>query len=128
LIKKVTYYEELDGGVFPYWFGISFEDGDVDWTKDTFYFDIEAPFERAYSPDLDHQILSVSVDYSDILRTNIYKNKLGINLNRIKQRALEYDTDVRDIQQFLFLFSDIEEILNLESWKVDEYASAKTLL
>jgi hypothetical protein len=127
VIRKAIYYEEIDGGILPYWFGISFENGDVDWTNDTFYFDIEAPFERAYGPDLDLQVLSVSVDYSDILRTNIYKNKLGINLNRIKQRALEYDTDVGDIQQFLFLFSDIEEILSLELWRVDNNASTETL-
>lgn len=128
MIQKLVYYEEIDDSVYPYWFGIKFENGDVDWNKETFYFEIEAPFKRAYGPDLDHQILSVSVDFSDILRSTINENRLGINLVRIKQRAFEYDTDVRDIQQFIFLFGDIEELLTLDLWRVKEDASAKTLL
>ncbi|USK43763.1 hypothetical protein [Cytobacillus oceanisediminis] len=117
MVRQAVYYDVIDEKTYPYWYGIRFDEGEVDWQKETFYFEVSAPFERIRSSDLDNSLLSVSVDSADIVKSLDHPSKLGISLNRIKKRVLEHDADVREIKQFIILVADIEEFLYSSRWE-----------
>ncbi|QVY60975.1 hypothetical protein [Cytobacillus gottheilii] len=118
MIRQAVYYDEIDAMIYPYWYGIRFEDDDVDWSEETFYFDVTAPFERIKTTDLDDSLMSVSIDSAEILKSTLRPNRLGISLSRIKARALEQDANVHYIRQFILLVADVEEclLLNNQRW------------
>ncbi|UOE54948.1 hypothetical protein [Cytobacillus oceanisediminis] len=117
MVRQAVYYDVIDEKTYPYWYGIKFDEGDVDWKKETYYFEVSAPFERIRTADLDNSLISVSVDSADIVKNLEHPTKLGISLKRIRKRVLEYDADVRDINQFIILVADIEEILYSSHWE-----------
>jgi hypothetical protein len=113
MIRQSVYYEEIESKTYPYWFGIAFNEGDVDWEKEAFYFDVNVPFNRIHKEDIDDALMSISVGSAEIIKSQQHTNRLGIILEKIKKRAAEYDVDPRHIRQFIVLVSDIEETLLL---------------
>ncbi|TYS50120.1 hypothetical protein [Bacillus infantis] len=112
MIRQSVFYEEFEANTYPYWYGIAFDESDVDWEKEIFYFDVNAPFERLQKEDLEDSFMSISVGSAEIVKSQHHRNRLGIVLKKLKKRAEDYDADFRKIRQFIILVSDIEEILS----------------
>jgi hypothetical protein len=120
LSRQAVYYEEIDGKQFPYWFVITIDNGEIDWNKDTFYFEIKAPFEKFSRFDFDEYLMGVSIGSTDIVSSNVHKSTLGITLKNIKKRIIEHDASPEHVRQLIFLMSDIEESLSFFN-KVGEF-------
>ncbi|MBY0122198.1 hypothetical protein [Bacillus sp. S/N-304-OC-R1] len=111
--RQAVYYEEIDGQQYPYWFVINVEDGEINWEKETFYFEVKAPFERFSIFDFDEYQMGVSIGSTDIVRSNTQASILGVTLKNIKKRIIENDGDPNNVRQLIILMSDIEESLSL---------------
>ena len=113
MAKQAVYYEEIDGQQYPYWFVISVESGEIDWKKDTYYFEVCAPFEKFSRFDFDEYLMGVSIGPTDIVRSNIQPSILGVTLKNIKERIIDNEANPENVRTFIFLMSDIEESLLL---------------
>ncbi|MEH7392447.1 hypothetical protein [Bacillus sp. JJ1474] len=126
--RQAVYYEEIDGSEYPYWFVITVEEGEINWNKDTFYFEVKAPFQKFSTFDFDEYLVGVSIDSADIVRSNTHSSTLGITLKNIKKRIIEHEANPLQVRQLIFLMSDIEESLSLISKELSFNAEATTLL
>lgn len=100
--RQAVYYEEIDGKQFPYWFVITLESGEVDWHKETYYFEVNAPFEQFSRFDFDKYMMSVSIGSADIVQSNTQPSVLGVSLNNIKKRIIGHEANPENVQQLIF--------------------------
>lgn len=110
MILTKVYYDYFDGEKAPIWFVIDIKKSEVDWEKDILLVPIQAPFESYDSDEFDHSAINISITMSEIT-SHILNNHIGINLDLIRARCLEYDLNPKDISNFILLVADIEEVL-----------------
>jgi hypothetical protein len=111
--KQRVFYDYIDGNLVPYWYVLSFRYNEIPWDQETYFFEINAPFEYFGQHDFDDSILSASVNIEDLITNEILETKLGLNLNKIKQRLYKHGTYPDEVTQFIIQLPDIEEILCL---------------
>lgn len=102
--KQRVFYDYIDGNLVPYWYVLSFRYNEIPWDHETYFFGRD---------DFDDSVLSASVNIEDLRTNEILESKLGLNLNKIKQRLYKHDTYPDEVTQFIIQLPDIEEILCL---------------
>lgn len=111
--KQRVFYHYIDGNLVPYWYVLSFRYNEIPWNEETYFFEIIAPFEYFDRDDFDDSVLSASVNIEDLITNEILESKLGLNLNKIKQRLYKHGIYPDEVTQFIIQLPDIEEILCL---------------
>ncbi|MGZ0050186.1 hypothetical protein [Brevibacillus gelatini] len=111
-MKITVYYDYLEEKLAPIWYVVVFPKGEFDWSKNTLYLPIEAPFQRQNSDDFHSEALSISVTLGDLTLNHEKPGKFGIFLPFLLQRAAAANVDFRDIKQLIIQVSNIEEVLS----------------
>ncbi|WP_158211640.1 hypothetical protein [Alkalihalobacterium alkalinitrilicum] len=112
-MKSTVYYDYHDGEKVPLWYVLNFGSGNLDWDTEYLYVPIVAPFEIHGVEDFDNDTLSASITFGDLTKRIDKPNTIGIYLPHVKRTISDFGGDYHDIDQFIFLVSDIEEILQL---------------
>lgn len=115
MAKITVYYDYFDGEQKPIWHVVKFKDAELDWSKNTIYIPISAPFQLQASEDFDDAVIGISVIISDLVVNASKLNSFGINLNSIRQRLLEQGVDPDEVLQFVTQIGDIEEVMQLKT-------------
>lgn len=111
--RQRVYYDYFEGKQVPFWYVLTFKKQEIPWEKDTFYFEVIAPFEYYGRDEFDDSVISVSINIEDLITNNLQDCNLGLDLNRIKERVLMYGVELYEISQFIIQLPDIEEVLKL---------------
>lgn len=112
--KISVYYDYYEGELLPKWKVINLKDNNIDWSKNFVYIPVEAPFQKKSIEDFHSDEMSVTVEMKD-LTLNAYKpNAYGINLPNIVARLKEHDIDPCEVNNFILLVGDIEELLQVK--------------
>lgn len=115
-MKPTVFFDYHEGQQVPIWLVIDLEER-INWDEDYFYIPIQAPFQLKDRGDFDPDILSVSVTMGDLTRNIDHINTVGIYLPRMKQAIHEFGGDVEEIQQFIILVADVEEVLQFNAFR-----------
>lgn len=106
-----VYYDYFDGVKVPIWLVLDVKASEIDWDEKIFSFPVQAPFELQNSEDFDSYALNVSVVMNEIT-LNKELNHIGVNLELLKKRLTEHETNCYDISSLIIQVVDIEEILS----------------
>jgi hypothetical protein len=112
-VKITVYYDYIEGKLAPVWHVISFRKGDFDWTKETVYVPINAPFQRQQFEDFHPDAFGISVTLSDLTLRSDKPQKFGIYLPPIRRRAVERGYDYWNAEYLIIQVADIEELLQM---------------
>jgi hypothetical protein len=115
MAKATVYYEyDIEGNKAPKWYLLHFGSYSLDWSKNTLYIPIEAPFQMQEAEDFSNQTMSLTVSMGELIRNPDKPHHFGINLSAVKKDAENRGVDVEEVEQFIFLIGDIEEIMQVE--------------
>lgn len=115
MAKLAVYYERHEGTLFPQWIVIKFSVGEIDWSKDTLYIPIDAPFRRYGRDDFDSDTLSMSVELADLLINPDLPGQFGISLRLLRGRLKKLKCNSEDIQQLIIQMIDMEDVLEMDT-------------
>jgi hypothetical protein len=115
MAKATVFYEyDIEGNKLPKWYLLHFGSYSLDWSQNSFYIPIEAPFQIQEAEDFNNQTMSVTVSMGDLIRNPDKHHHFGIDLSSVKKDAEKRGVNIEEIEQFIFLVGDIEEILQVE--------------
>ncbi|NRQ56085.1 hypothetical protein [Brevibacillus sp. HD1.4A] len=112
-MKITVYYDYLEEKLAPIWYVVSFRKGEFDWSKNTLYIPVEAPFQRQGAEDFHSDTLGLSVTLGDLTLNHEKPGKFGIHLPSLRQRAAAANVDHWEVEQFIIQVCDIEELLQM---------------
>ncbi|AIC92749.1 hypothetical protein [Shouchella lehensis] len=109
-----VYYDYYDGKEVPIWFVIPVKSLNLlDYEQDTVTISIHAPFNKQGREAFDPNAMNVTITMNDLLLTSI-PHSFGISLSNVKKRLDEYGVLLEDIDSFILLVADVEEVLQLQ--------------
>lgn len=111
-MKITVYYDYLEDKLAPIWYVVGFRKGAFDWSKNTLYLPVEAPFQRQNTDDFNSHTLGLSVTLGDLTLNHEKPGKFGIYLPSLRQRAAEFYINCWDVEQLIIQVSDIEVLIN----------------
>jgi hypothetical protein len=115
MARVTVYYDyDIEGNKGPKWCVLSFSSNSIDWNTNTMYIPIETPFQAQELSDFHHQTMSITVSMGELLRHPDKPQHFGINLPVVKKDAELRGKNPYDIEQFILLVGDIEEIMQME--------------
>ncbi|WP_232695510.1 hypothetical protein [Brevibacillus daliensis] len=107
-------YEKIDGNIVPQKYVIYFGAERINWEEHKrMYFSIEAPFQLHDEEDFYSETVSMSISYDELLRHPEKLNSFGINLELVHKRIKGYGYPPEEIEQFILLIADLEEIMQM---------------
>lgn len=118
-MKIRAYYDYHDGLQVPLWLVVNFEEDEIDWSKETLYFNLEAPFEMLHAEDILDDTPGITVELGDLVLNKKEPGKIGIYLPGISKRNHILDS-LAEVSQLIIRFVDIEEIMQLDNFIVSE--------
>ncbi|GIN88523.1 hypothetical protein J6TS2_49090 [Heyndrickxia sporothermodurans] len=111
--QQRLYHEFINGKIVPYLYVLTFKPCELNWDKPEYYFNVIKPFEHFGFDEFDDTLNNASIYLGDFIINKSYPDKIGINLNLVKKRILNYGVDPYVIRQFIAHVLNIEEFLNL---------------
>lgn len=112
-IKVFYEYDQFQDGLAPIWYVLQFGITGMDWTKQTVYISLSAPFEKQDPEEFHDDIIGMTIEMADLVRNEIRPKQFGILLPYVKARAERLGYDISDIKQFIIQVSDIEEVMQM---------------
>ncbi|QHZ55774.1 hypothetical protein M655_009035 [Brevibacillus sp. NSP2.1] len=112
-MKITVYYDFLEEKLAPIWYVVGFRKGEFDWSKNTLYIPIEAPFQRQGAEDFHSDRLGLSVALGDLTLNHEKPGKFGIHLPSLRQRAAAANVDHWEVEQLILQACNIEELLQM---------------
>lgn len=119
-----VYYEESQGlddiCLVPMKLIVRFPRGKMRWDRSTVYLPICAPFDRIHTADFHDDILSIVIEFGDLLMNLDKPRHFGISIPHIIERMDKmktrdkFDFDYNDIEQFIIQMDDLEELLRMD--------------
>ncbi|GIP25037.1 hypothetical protein J23TS9_01670 [Paenibacillus sp. J23TS9] len=113
-------YDYNYDGVYPTWMVIKPESGYINWSAETLYVHIEAPFQRLSRDEINDYALGLSIVQTDLVMSVKHPDHFGIYMPRVKKRlnqirGEQYTPSFRlaDIEHFIVQMSDIEIVMNM---------------
>lgn len=111
--KQRVYYDYVNEELVPYWYVLTFNNNEVSWDKNVFFFDAIAPFEYLNRDQYNDSLISVSVYMSDFIFNENQPHRIGIDLCNVSKRVLKYDVFPSEVKQFIIPIPDINEVIKL---------------
>lgn len=108
------YYEEIDGMMHPKLLIVPFS---TDTQVERLSINIEAPFERMYPEDFHDDFKGLTISQGEMLRDHVKDTTILIDLELVKRFMIKNDinpTMIFEVEYFVMLLDDIEEILQLD--------------
>lgn len=112
-MKITFYYDYLEEKLAPIWYVVGFRKGEFDWSKNTLYIPVDAPFQRQSADDFHFDTLGLSVTLGDLTLNHEKPGKFGIHLPSLRQRAAAANVNYWDVEQLIIQVCDIEELLQM---------------
>jgi hypothetical protein len=109
----VLYEYDIEGIKAPKWYILHIGSYTLDWGKEAIYIPIEAPFQLQEAEDFSNQTMSFTITMGELIRNPEKPHHFGINLSAVQDEAEKRLVNVDDIEQFIFIVGDIEEIMQM---------------
>ncbi|MGO4890339.1 hypothetical protein ACJ2A9_21535 [Anaerobacillus sp. MEB173] len=114
MARATVYYDYHEGEQVPVWFVLYFGAGKIKWEEDYLYVPVYAPFEKQAAQDFHDDTLSFSISIGDLTKRSEMPEHVGVYLPNVKKKIKELGGDPLDVEQFIFLVADIEEVMQMD--------------
>lgn len=112
-----VFYDYFESKLAPIWYVVSFRKGEFDWSKETVYIPLQAPFQRQQVEDFLPDRLGISVTLGELTLNQDKPGKFGIYVPALKKRAVENKVDFWEVEQLIIRVEDIEELLHMNLFR-----------
>ena len=116
-MKITVYYDYHEGKLAPMLYVVSFRKGQFDWSKNTVYIPIEAPFQQMGVEDFIPDSLGITVTLGELTLHYEKPGKFGIYLSPLRQRAVESGMDYWDVEQLIIRVEDLEDLMHINLFR-----------
>ncbi|NOV00183.1 hypothetical protein [Paenibacillus planticolens] len=109
-----VFYDYHEEGIVPVLLSLRFSLGELDFSQDSLYVPLEAPFQQLAMEDICDLDAGITVLMEDLIVHPERPHAVGISLSRLRQRHAAYLEQLTDIQQLWLRMHDIEEVLQMD--------------
>lgn len=114
MAKATVFYEyDIEGNKVPKWYVLHVGSYSLDWSKSSLYIPIEAPFQIQDAENFNNQTMSLTVSMGELIQNPDKPHHFGIDLSSVKKDAEKRGVNVEEVEQFILLVGDIEEIMQM---------------
>lgn len=113
-------YDYSYDGMWPAWMVLKPRCGCFDWSTETIYVPIEAPFQRLSRDEMNDDSLGISIIQTDLVMSVKKPNHFGIYLPRVKLRLNKLRGEkltpffrMSDIEHLIIQMCDIEIVMGM---------------
>lgn len=114
MAKLTVFYDYHEEGIVPILLSLRFRPGELDFSRNSLYVPLGAPFQQLVMEDIGDLDAGISVFMEDLIVHPERPHTIGISITRLSQRHAEHLEQLADIQQLWLRMNDIEEVLQMD--------------
>lgn len=111
--QQRIYYDYINGKLMPYIYVLTFINGEINWDKPSFEYEVIKPFKHDDFYDFDSSLLTCSIFLSDFIFNDNRPHYFKLNLTSIKARLEQEYIDPYVIKQFVLGTYELQELMQL---------------
>jgi hypothetical protein len=112
--KLTVFYDYHEEGIVPILISLRFRPNELDFSKNSLYVPLGAPFQQLNMEDINEFDVGITVLMEDLIVNPERPHAIGISLSSLKLRHAAQLEGLFDIQQLLLRMNDIEEVLQMD--------------